>query len=73
MRYLGIARKENGQVLMPEGFQEVEEGRIYEALEIGGDILLISSPCDRERLTRIESLTKQSIEEHRRSLENLAR
>jgi hypothetical protein len=58
---------------MPDSFQEVETGQLYEAVEIGGDILLISPPLDRERLTRIERLTRHSIEEHRKTLEGLAR
>lgn len=73
MRYLGIARKENGHVLMPDTFRDVEEGRTYEAIEVEGDILLTLTPLDRERLGRVERLAKQSIEEHRKALEGLAR
>ena len=73
MKYLGIARKENGQVLMPDSFQGTEEGKIYEAIEIGGDILLMPSPLDQEGLARIERLARHSIKEHRKSLEGLAR
>ena len=32
MKYLGIARKENGHLLMPDAFQDVEEGYTYEAM-----------------------------------------
>ena len=73
MKYLGIARKENGQIVMPDAFREVEEGRTYEAIEIGGDILLAPAPLDRERLAKIEKLAGRSIEEHRKSLQGLAR
>lgn len=73
MRYLGIARQENGSVVMPDAFREVEEGRLYEAIEIGGDILLVPPPLDHERLARIERLANRSIQEHRKSLEGLAR
>ena len=73
MKYLGVARKENGQVLMPDSFQGTEEGKIYEAIEIGGDILLVPSPFDKERLARIEQLTRRSINDHRKTLEGLAR
>ena len=66
MKYLGVARKEKGQVVMPDAFQEAEEGKLYEVIEIGGDILLVPSPLDRERLAR------KSIEEHRKTLEGLA-
>ena len=73
MKYLGVARKEKGQVVMPDAFKEAEEGKLYEVIEIGGDIILVPSPLDRERLARIEKLTHSSIEEHRKSLEGLAR
>lgn len=73
MRYLGIARKEKGELVMPDTFQNVEEGRTYEAIEIGGDIFLAPAPLDRDRLGKIEHLASRSIEEHRKSLEGLAR
>lgn len=72
MKYLGIARKEKGKIVMPDGLREIEEGRTYEAVEIGGDILLASVPLDRERLSKIGQLAARSIEEHRKSLEGLA-
>ncbi|MBM4294120.1 MAG: hypothetical protein FJ126_04350 [Deltaproteobacteria bacterium] len=72
MRYLGIARLEN-QVVLPDGFREIEAGRSYEVIEIGGDILLMPPPLDRERLARIDQLARQSIQEHRATLEGLAR
>ncbi len=73
MKYLGVARKEKGQVVMPDAFRETEEGKLYEVIEIGGDILLVPSPLDRERLARIEKLANRCIEEHRKALEGLAR
>lgn len=73
MKYLGIARKEKGRVVMPDAFGEAEEGRLYEAVEIGGDILLLLPPLDRERLADIERLADRSISDHRKSLEGLAR
>jgi bifunctional DNA-binding transcriptional regulator/antitoxin component of YhaV-PrlF toxin-antitoxin module len=72
MRYFGIARKERGQVVLPDAFREVEEGHLYEVVEIGGDILLMPPPLDRERLAQIECLANRSIEEHRKSLEGLS-
>jgi len=72
MKYLGIARKEKGKIVMPDGFRENEEGRTYEAIEIGGDILLAHVPLDRARLSKIAQLAGRSIEEHRKSLEGLA-
>jgi hypothetical protein len=58
---------------MPDAFQEVEEGRVFEAIEIGGDILLLAGPLEKERWARIEELAKDSIEKHRATLEALAR
>ena len=73
MKYLGLARKENGHVLMPDAFRDVPDGQTYEALEIGGDILLAQPPLDRLRLADVERLANRSIKEHRKSLEGLAR
>jgi hypothetical protein len=73
MKYLGVARQEKGKVVMPDSFKEAEEGKLYEAIEIGGDILLLPSPFDRERLAQIEKLARKSIEQHRKTLEGLAR
>ncbi len=73
MKYLGTVKKEKGQVVMPEAFREVEEGRVFEAVEIGRDILLLAGPLDKEKMARIEDLTKESIEKHRATLEALAR
>jgi hypothetical protein len=73
MRYLGVARIEDGRVVMPDGAAELTEGQCFEAMEVGGDILLISPPLDRERLSHIERLANQSIDEHRKALEGLAR
>jgi hypothetical protein len=73
MKYLGMAKKKGGQVVMPDIFQEVEDGRVFEAIEIGGDILLIAGPLEKERLARMEELAKESIEKHRATLEALGR
>jgi len=73
MKYLGIVKRENGNLTMPDTFQEVETLHTYEAIQVGGDILLLSAPLDRERLKHIEELTNKSIEEHRSTLEGLAR
>jgi hypothetical protein len=73
MKYLGTVKKEKGQVVMPDTFQEVEDGRVFEAIEIGGDILLLAGPLEKERWGRIEELAKESIEKHRATLEALAR
>ena len=73
MRYLGIAREHNGQILMPDSFTGAGQGATYEALDVGGDILLVPNPVDRQRLAKVERLAGQSISEHRKSLEGLAR
>jgi hypothetical protein len=73
MKYLGTARKEKGRMVMPDAFQDVEDGRVFEAIEIGGDIILLAGPLDKERLSRIEEIAKESIEKHRATLEALAR
>ena len=73
MKYLGIIKQQNGNLTIPDSFQEVVESRTYEAIQVGGDILLLAAPLDRERLGRIEELANRSIEEHRRTLEGLAR
>jgi hypothetical protein len=73
MKYLGIVKRQNGNLMLPDTFQEIAEPHTYEAIQVGGDILLLSPPLDQERLKRIEELAKRSIEEHRDSLERLAR
>ncbi len=73
MKYLGTVKKEKGQVVIPDTFREVEDGRIFEAIEVGGDILLVAGPLEKERLSLIEELAKESIEKHRATLEALAR
>ena len=52
-------------MIMLDDKSGVKIGKTYEAVEIGGDILLMLSPLDRERLARVEKLAKESIEEHR--------
>lgn len=58
---------------MPDAFRQVSDAPSYEAVEVGGDILLLPAPLDRERLQRIESLASESIAEHREALLGLAR
>jgi hypothetical protein len=72
LKYLGIVKKEENRLLMPEGFKE-ENNKTYEALEIEGVIILIPLPIDKERLSQVERLIDISINEHRKSLENLAK
>ena len=73
VKYLGIVKRQDGNLTMPDTFQEATTLHTYEAIQVGGDILLLPSQLDRERLKRIEELTTCSIEEHRDALEGLAR
>ena len=73
MKYLGIIKQQNGNLTIPDRFQDVAESYAYEAIQVGDDILLLAAPLDRERLRRIEKLANRSIAEHRRTLEGLAR
>jgi hypothetical protein len=73
MKYLGTAKRQGSDLKMPDSFQEVAKTEVYEAIVVDGDILLLATPLDRERVKRIQDLTDRSINEHRRTLEGLAR
>ena len=73
MKYLGIVKREDPNLKMPDAFRTVAVQGEYEAIEVGGDVLLVAAPLDRDRLKRIEELARQSIQDHRGSLEGLAR
>jgi hypothetical protein len=73
MRYLGMTQMKEGRVQMPDAFKEVAKDQVYEVVELGGNILLLPPPLDRERLALLEKLTRKSIAEHRQTLEGLAR
>jgi len=74
VRYLGIARRVGDRIVISsEVTGKLEEEQIFEIVEIGGDILLIPAPLDRRRMAYIEKLAKQSIEDHRQTLERLAK
>ena len=73
MKYLGIVKQKNGSLVMPDAFLELAARPVYEAIQVGGDILLVSAPLDRERIKRISELADTSIEEHRSTLERLGR
>ena len=64
MKYLGTAKKEKGRLVMPDALQEVEDGRVFEVIEKGGDIVLLAGPLEKERWAQIEELAK-SIKRHR--------
>ncbi len=73
MKYLGMVKKENGTLAVPDSFKDAAELHTYEAVQVGTDILLLSTPLDRERLKKIEELAESSIRDHRKTLEGLAR
>lgn len=73
MTYLGTARLENGRVELPGSFHSAQRSTTYEAVDLGGDILLIASPLDRERLAQIEKIIADSIHANRKALEDLAK
>jgi hypothetical protein len=73
MKYLGIVKRKNGNLMLPDSFQEIPKQGDYEAVLIGGDLLLLPPPLDRARLKKIEELADRSIEEHRQTLEKLSK
>lgn len=73
MKYLGIVKKEKGAIIVPDTFNDIPDGQSFEAIEIGGDILFLPSPLNRDKLSRIQQLAEISIKEHRKSLEGLAK
>jgi hypothetical protein len=73
MKYLGMVKRQGSDLKMPDSFQEVAKTEVYEAIVVEGDILLLSTPLDRERVKQIQDLTDRSIQEHRRTIEGLAR
>ena len=72
MKYLGIVQKKKGVIVVPDSFEEIPDGQSFEAFEIGGDILFLQS-VDRKRLALIQRYIEISIEEHRKTLEGLAK
>ena len=73
MKYLGIAKNEKGHFIMPDRFVNSQKNVNYEAVEIDDTILLIPEPLNKKRFSLIEKLAKQSIEDHKKTLEGLAR
>lgn len=78
MRYLGIVETKHGGQIILEGYNqeritEEDDQITLEAVEIEGVIVLVPAPVDRKRIAQIEKLTSQSIDDHRTTLEGLAR
>ena len=77
MRYHGIVEtRHGGQIILEsycrEKITEDDDQAAFEAVEIEGAIVLVPAPVDRKRLAQIETLTNQSIHDHRTTLEGLA-
>lgn len=66
-------KRENCVLTRPGSFEQVAKGEEYAAIQEEDSILPVPLPLDREGLKRIEQLTNRSIQEHRKSLEGLAR
>ena len=71
MKYLGIAKNQKGHFIMLDRFITSQKNKDYEAVEINDTILLIPERLDKRRLSRIEALAKQSIADHKKTLEGL--
>lgn len=72
MKILGEARYRNGQMELSNPLN-AEEGTLFYVLQVGDDLWLTTQPLDPDRTAEIEQLTIQSIQEHRKALEGLAR
>lgn len=70
MRYLGVAKKKGSVLEMPSGFGDAET---YEVLELEGRIVLVPMPFEPMNAKEVERLARETIEEHRKTLEALAR
>ncbi len=73
MKYPGTVKRQNSLLTMPDTFEEVADGRECEAIHVEDAIFLLPGPLDREPLNRIEDLANRSINEHRSTVEGLAR
>lgn len=78
MRYLGIAEKRHDGQIILEGYGQAiksagNDDTVFEAFEVESVVVLVPTPVDRLRLSQIETLACQSIIDHRKTLEGLAR
>lgn len=70
VKFLGIAKK-NGSVLkMPPEFSGVET---YQVFEFEGRIILIPMHFEPAAAEEVERLARETVEEHRKTLEALTR
>ncbi len=73
MKYLGTIKNENGVLRMPDQFTQGDSHESYEAIVVGDDILLIANPLDRKRLERVDRIAQASINDHKTTLDGLAK
>lgn len=78
MRYLGIIKKRHAGQIILEGYGETiksagNDENVFDAFEVESIVVLVPAPVDRLRLAQIETLAGQSIIDHRKTLEGLAR
>lgn len=72
MKYLGIVMQHDGSLTFPDAAVEGGIKDTYEAVAVGGDILLLASSFDRQRVERVRRLARRSIAEHKQALKGLA-
>jgi len=72
MEIIGEVQYRNGQVEL-SSLLEIEEGTSFSVLKVGGQVWLVSHLSHPERAAQIEQLTIQAINDHRKTLEGLAR
>ena len=65
MRYLGIAKKENGLIVLPDQKNDPSVTAYFEAFEIDGHILMLRPPVSRKRQRQIRELTEHAINQHK--------
>lgn len=73
MRYLGIARAEDGRLIMPDGLKPVAAQQGFEVVEIGDTLLPTPLAAGIDERALIDRLAADVIDEHREALMGLAR
>jgi hypothetical protein len=71
MRYLGIAKKEQGLIVLPDLKDTHTVSELYEAFEIDGHIVLLHPPVSRKRQRQIRELTREAITTHKPSFKEI--
>ena len=50
MKYLGIIKHKNRHFITPDSFKKTNQTKRYETIEISGNVLLLPSPINKDRL-----------------------